>query len=164
MRPMGLEEIQAIRVSPKKSDSKVDKEMPKVQRYDLGIGKNQPVYGKASQAKIPENNFESTRYLVDHDATREYPSPIQQPIKTPTKHSIPIVQHQRRTKDVLHIDHPTPANKNHHRGGHSSSSHSNPISLPHIRATSNDQLDLNTIWVELMLHSEHIKSKSVCLT
>ena len=53
-------------------------------RYDLGLGKNQPVKSnnkaaapttQASSRAPPSSVFEATQYLVEHDAVKDYPSP-----------------------------------------------------------------------------------------
>lgn len=208
VRPLDLEEIQSHRISPVQQVSPIAfKEVQEgqqeiqqqklQQRYDLGIGKNLPVHSKGPRQDVlsPQNYDEWTRYLVDHQSTREYPSPMMILLRqeeqqsttmmmattstattttTSPKRVIPKVKHERRSTDVLRIDHDhigmntlNHHSQQHHDHHHDSSSlmehptiSAASAALPFIRATTSDQLDLNTIWVELMLHSEHIKSVS----
>ena len=143
--------------------------------YDLGLGKNKPVL---NGRKVLQKNAvyasstidEATRFLVDHEATRKYPSPprdvpkqqypqevqVQLPISqlheslesvasgTPTKNNGSgqhKIRFERKQKDSLHIfDH-----------GLLPSS----IPFPTIVPTSeNYQLDINTVWVEMFIHNQ----------
>lgn len=100
------------------------------QTYDLGLGKNKPVNGKAT---ILADDI--TQFLVEHESVRPFPAPVQE-----KKHPLPKVQPERKSKDTLHI-------KSHHHTAH----------LPRISRNSGEQLDVNTIWVEMMIHSEKMK-------
>lgn len=195
VHPLDLQEIQAMRrTTTTKHFPTKDEVMSTTRgRYDLGIGKNPPFIRTKNGTRDPssspsslvqpsslQNPYEhhhsgeepssTTQYLVEHYATREYPSPLLQ-IQTPTPpppQVMPKVQHERRVRDVLQIDHPP------HHSYHSDDvdDHASipttqggakkmkPI-LPLIRASSNVQLDVNTVWVEMMLHSEHMKSVSM---
>ena len=137
--------------------------------YDLGIGKNPPVvYGQPSQSP-PTNTYvnieESTRFWVEYEATQEFPAPIVEIPKKPvtSKTPVPKVQPKRRTKDALHIQHPPVNNRRASTSSTSSSENGEKLlgSVPSMRRISNDQLDVNTAWVEMMLHSEQMKAKSL---
>jgi hypothetical protein len=137
-RPFGTETDSLV--FPRKDVAKKTKAT-----YDLGLGKNQPFYGGKSNSQI-SMTYEVTQYLVEHEAVRAYPSPVvvdeqQSPSSssaTKKRPALPRVQLERQSKDTLKI-------KN--RGDF----------VPHIRATSDDKLDLNTVWVEMMIHSEQMK-------
>jgi hypothetical protein len=154
-----------------------------------------------------------TQFLVEYDATREFPSPllllplVVRETRTTTgssyddssnktkrleKQDLPKVQPTRRTWDALMILENNVA-KDHHRyyyhdyqddktvaarrkndtflknnnklhstddtTNHVSTISATPETVPFIiRATSTEKLDPNTIWVEMMLHSEHMKT------
>ena len=172
---MGFEDILTKHISSEKQ-TKCDEtkgDLSHAKRYDLGIGKNPLVVyrKKGLEAQVAfssfsSNNFESARYLVEYHATREYPSPLQQvPISTSTspKHTfLPNVEHKRHVDDVLLIKYlGTYFSSSRKSELNGSPRHHTSRSLPYvIGAVSDDQLDPNTIWVELMLHTEHIKSIS----
>jgi hypothetical protein len=97
--------------------------------YDLGLGKNKPVYGKAQST-----TDDVTQFLVEHESVRRYPPPLQE-----KKLPLPKIQLERKSEDILYIrsrDHTV---------------------VPHISTTSDAQLDVNTVWVEMMIHSEKMK-------
>jgi hypothetical protein len=98
--------------------------------YDLGLGKNKPVYGEAQSM-----TDDVTKFLLEHESVRPYPSPLLQEKKRP----IPKVQLERKSEDTLHIQ----------SRGHTI--------VPHISTTSDAQLDVNTVWVEMMIYSEKMK-------
>jgi hypothetical protein len=137
-------------------------EAPTRATYDFGIGKNKPVYGKASHSSSLTTNTieEAAKYWVEHEAIQEFPSPIsaapqEESFTKPTTASkqrpaVPKVQPKRRTKDALHIEHP-PLNDE-------TRSQAAPAAVPSMRRTSSVQLDVNTAWVEMMLHSEQMKT------
>ena len=151
--------------------------------YNLGIGKNPPVYGKSSKfnANNPIDVRESTtQYWIEHEATREYPSPqllveaslsrphqslsssssLSTPQSASTKRSPPLstVQPKRRSQDALHIQHPRTSTTASTRDAATGFQPAAVVLLPSIHRTSNAQLDVNTVWVEMMLHNEQMKA------
>lgn len=195
VHPLDLQEIQAIRRTTATTHFPTKDEAATIttrRRYDLGIGKNPPLTNNkhlrnddplAHTASLRQSSFEddhmissesTTRYLVEHHATREYPSPLQRVMvvvpKPPSQPRVlPKVQHERRVQDALQIDHP-PNHSADNLLDDVSASETRPPSgtpmkpmssvLPLIRTSSKVQLDVNTVWVEMMLHSEHMKSVS----
>lgn len=141
-------------------------------KYDLGLGKNNPMTNKTSGETTPvDNNQEPTQFLIDHQSVRPYPSPLNLESQKREGNSsknkrenLPEIQHRRHSKDVLHIrDVPTIAssmddyNKDH-------SFH--PIIVPvnmlypgYSRPV--EKLDINTIWVEMMIHDEQKKFSTI---
>lgn len=170
-----------------------DAETPKKMHYNLGLGKNRPVHPfilQADESRGPTNDlaawensqhsetdpiFSSTKYLMEHDATREFPSPLSESrsIHASQKQNLPKVQPRRKTRDVLAIEnvfleptrarHPSSSEKVLSTDMLNHSLYEVPLrdispALPSIRAISSEPLDLNTIWVEMMLHSEQMKT------
>lgn len=164
VHPIGLEQIRQApqqKISPtKKVVVTHSKAKMKRASYDLGIGKNPPVVHGQPSHSPPTNTYvnieESTRFWVEYEATQEFPAPI---VETP----VPKVQPKRRTKDALHIQHPPVNNRRASTSGTSSSENGEKLlgSVPSMRRISNDQLDVNTAWVEMMLHSEQMKATSL---
>ena len=114
--------------------------------YDLGIGKNKPLYN--IEASCIEEIEGATKFLVEHESVRAYPSPLMvdashkassNPTTTKPKKVLPKVQLKRKATDSLSIGNDDISN------------------IPQIRQTSSVQLDLNTVWVEMMIHSEQSK-------
>jgi len=154
-------------------------------QYQLGIGRNPPVLKgsttNTAPSCLPLTHEEAFQYLdcMEHQATREYPSPafvanaaskedarrdsmpaiafttLQE--KTPEtdaatsstpsttdgnkKKKLQVIRYNRRSEDVLTI----------------SSSRSNK-KQPTIVAHTREKLDVNTAWVEMLLHSENMKA------
>jgi hypothetical protein len=109
--------------------------------YDLGLGKNKPVYGGTLQKNDP---VDATKFLVEHESVRAHPSPFgqaqpSQQAEPKKKRILPEVQLERRSTDILTIQ------------------NDGIVVIPHISVTSKAQLDLNTVWVEMMIHSEQMK-------
>lgn len=113
--------------------------------YDLGIGKNQPVYGRKGHggATMPlRSRGDITQYLNEHLSMREYPSPSQTAASTKRRKTLPKVQPERRTTEFLDII---------------SDRSTSCTVMPIIQPSSDVKLDVNTVWVEMMLHSEQTK-------
>lgn len=174
VRPFGLEEIQRVptrEVPGGGVDAPVDHKKSRVSRtrksYDLGLGRNRPVYG----ISLVTTKEQSTEFWVEHEATQALPSPLDQSSSEPTtkteavtaKKAVPRVKHERRTKEELHIDHPMSFHDQ-ATSEQVEAARGNSTVLPSIRATSDVQLDVNTIWVEMMLHSEQMKAAAAIQT
>lgn len=133
-------------------------------RYDLGIGRNLPVANMSSRPShhVPSSTYEACRYLVEHQAVRELPPPIipaflnadtqklggeSRTGKTPGKKRLKEIQYNRSSQDVLTIFQPGIM--------HPSSTRSKlkPTMVAHTQA----KLNLNTPWVEMLLHHENLK-------
>lgn len=119
-------------------------------KYDLGLGKNLPVGN--SKPSIDTYNHDdnlhmSVSYLIDHESVREFPDPTRIPLKNAgtAQQKIqyaPLVP-QRITDDST------------------------------ISITSNGQaiarkfrghFDLNTAWIELLIHEEQKKIKTATVS
>ena len=146
-------------------------------RYSLGIGKNPPVSStkttrmpsslasSVSSSSLPnESLYEACRFLMEHQAVREYPSPSSQkedPIHSTVNTNNPSsgpndIQYNRQSEDALiildemprnHSDHHPLMTRNlrHHQG--------KPIIVAH----TSKKLSVNTAWVEMMVHCERRK-------
>jgi len=142
-------------------------------KYDLGLGKNKPVTNKRTEETPSINKaFDPTRFLIEHESVRSYPSPLdlgsesQSRNKNRTKNKrkiLPKVQHKRHSEDVLYIrdcDYVINGKDN-----CKDDSFCHPIIVPinHFYVGSNipaTKLDVNTVWVEMMLHNEQKKLRT----
>jgi hypothetical protein len=126
--------------------------------YDLGLGKNKPLYGRRTDSLSSHVPEDATLFLVEHASVHYFPAPNSPADTTAaatvepaakTKQPLPVVQLQRKSEDDLLI---------YERGDvltTESSSSSSPIIMPR----SSTQLDLNTAWVEMLIYSEQAKLK-----
>ena len=135
-------------------------------------------------------NPNPTQFLVEHEAVRPYPSPTNnsnnsnnnQNDKEKSKGAnnnnkkLPIISHVRRSEDVLHIQDPTNADAGEYHNGDNNNLGGHPIIIPinsYDYSSSSSigddisnksaevvKFDLNTVWVEMMLHNEHKKLTS----
>merc|ERR1712194_206705 len=154
--------------------------------YDLGSGKNHAVNRinhdnellSLSHLTSEERLKDPTQFLVEHEAVRSYPSPLinskssqindyqdneQKNKSSSNKNSknkqrnLPIVRHIRKSQDFLHIQDVSEVNDS------DESFDQQPIIIPinHSSSTGDNKpvvkFDLNTVWVEMMLHNEHKK-------
>jgi len=201
VRPFGIEDLSSnplIRFpeNPKPKDQSPTR-LKKKQSYDLGIGKNPPVStmtSRRNEKRMPtftgKTIEETVMYWSEHEAVREYPSPL---LKSPTstisstRPELPKVQFERRSQDSLKIEpYPFLSSNQKYRSksevsiqDHTSfpyqrgkslslcssrtpsttkcSNGEAPAGAPsfHARPTSDStQLDVNTVWVEMMIHSQ----------
>ncbi|OEU21896.1 hypothetical protein FRACYDRAFT_258839 [Fragilariopsis cylindrus CCMP1102] len=130
-----------------------------------------------------------THFLVEHEAVRPYPSPTnsnssnnnqndKEKSNSSAKNNnkkLPIISHVRKSEDVLHIQDPTNNVGEYHYGDNNNLG-DHPIIIPinnyHYLSSSSIgdaisnksaevvKFDLNTVWVEMMLHNEHKKLTS----
>lgn len=125
-------------------------------KYDLGIGKNKPVINKrVDETSTNDASIDPTQFLVEHEAVSTYPSPMDWNSNHNTKSArknLPKVNHRRHSEDVLHIrDSHSILNVENDRNNDNSS---HPVIVPIHSAA---KLDVNTVWVEMMLHNERSK-------
>lgn len=168
-KPFGVQDFPSVKVkntSPEVSKAHHQHQQQQTsQKYDLGIGKNQPLYGgKRKQRQQQEPTVE---FLVEHEVVNTLPSPLdndleqlqqqQQPQSSSTstqkeepnkktKRVLPKVIHVRKSQDILDIHH------------HSQNQ------LPHMttkKTTQSDnkkaqkpKMDINTAWVEMLIHTQ----------
>lgn len=153
-------------------------------KYDLGLGKNHAInsgndnnnFSSLSHLSSEERLKDPTQFLVEHEAVRSYPSPLinskssqindyrnnEERNKSSNNNSkrkrknLPIVRHVRKSQDFLHIQDAAEVDNNEGFGHH-------PIIIPinHSSSVGDNtpvvKFDLNTVWVEMMLHNEHKK-------
>lgn len=144
--------------------------IPRKFKYDLGLGKNKPVTKqRVGETPSGDNDFDPTQFLIEHESIRSFPSPLDfesESHSSSTSNSknkrknLPKVQHRRHSEDVLYI-----------QDAHSSRNPMDdcndgnsfyPVILPINKfsagsSVSVQKLDINTIWVEMMLHDEQKK-------
>lgn len=112
--------------------------------YSLGLGKNQPLV--PTREELTENVYKAVQYLNEHQAVSEYPSPqsvlgqvaaAQEAVATKPPVKGPIVP-VRLANDVVGI-------------------HTEQSKAPVAFVLSANQLDLNTAWVEMLIHEQQLK-------
>jgi hypothetical protein len=170
-----------IAFSPKEVTSKLDqlstsynkheRTREKSVLYNLGIGRNTPVNQKKKSGYLPRisrrtDTHEACRYLIDHEAVNSITQCQKQLAQNPehavaehstftpakiqgqknikqgkTKHGI---HYRRGSEDVLVI-----------RERHPDETVYHPTT---VRRLTSDKLDVNTVWVEMMVHSEQMKT------
>ena len=133
---------------------------PRKVTYDLGLGKNKPVTKKRAEKTNPTDiSQHPAQFMIQHDAVSDYPSPLDMISKSnvpskPKRKNLPKVNHRRHSEDVLHIrdSHDQNNNKNDGNSRH-------PIIAPitTLPGTVATKFDVNTVWVEMMLHNERNK-------
>jgi len=143
-------------------------------KYDLGLGKNKPVNNERAGETTPgDNDLEPTQFLIEHESVRPYPSPLNfdsELERRSTNHSrknrknLPKIQHRRHSEDVLQIQDVRVIGNP--LDDYIDGNWCYPIIIPvnAISAVGNapvEKLDLNTIWVEMMLHNERKNSQHV---
>ena len=141
-------------------------------KYDLGLGKNKPVVTHTTRAEImpPTDNdhiFEPTRFLIEHESVRSYPSPMDSKIsgsqsRTDNRKNknLPRVKHRRHSEDVLLIRDPDSITNADAYYKDDNVRHPVIVPIHHFSTGMNGQaekLDVNTVWVEMMLHNEQKK-------
>jgi hypothetical protein len=126
-------------------------------------------------------NPNPTQFLVEHEAVRSYPSPTNNNNQNDKekgnsannkKKKLPIISHVRKSEDVLYIQDPTNDAGEYHNGDNNNfGAHSIIIPINNYHYSSSSvvgddinnksaevvKFDLNTVWVEMMLHNEHKK-------
>lgn len=116
-------------------------------RYDLGLGKNKPVVNKKRKQHQQEQRekpsvlstttYDAARYWMIPEAVNNYPSPLNEESKPPTKKKIlPKVQPLRMVSDEL-LD--------------ISGQNKDATALLYGNAVD---LDVNTLWVEMLIHHQ----------
>lgn len=141
---------------------------PRKFKYDLGLGKNKPVTNRrADETPLTDDaSLDPMRFMIEHEAVSKYPSPLDSNSKTnhqtkSARKNLPKVQHRRHSEDVLQIqDSPSICNEKDNRSNGDNSLH--PVIVPIHRFSAESsapvtKLDVNTVWVEMMLHNERNK-------
>mmetsp|Transcript_15403 Transcript_15403/g.35713 ORF Transcript_15403/g.35713 Transcript_15403/m.35713 type:complete len:221 (-) Transcript_15403:257-919(-) len=143
-------------------------------KYDLGLGKNKPVNSERAVETNPgDNDVEPTQFLIEHESVRPYPSPSNFDSELESKitnHSrknrknLPKIQHRRHSEDVLQIQDVRVIGNPLNDCIDGTSRYPIIIPVNGISAVGNapvEKLDVNTIWVEMMIHNERKNSKHV---
>ena len=133
--------------------------------YDLGLGKNKPVINKrAEETKPTDVSPDPAQFMIQHDAVNKLPSPLDAASKSDAhsksaRKNLPKVNHRRHSEDVLHIrDFPAVRknDQNDHRNDEKTS-HPTIGRTTTFPGATEAKLDVNTVWVEMMLHNERNK-------
>jgi len=132
---------------------------PRKFTYDLGLEKNKPLIQKRTEETDPtDESLHPARFMIEHEAVSNYPSPLDSS-RIPNaqtksvRKNLPKVNHRRHSEDVLHIrDSPSIQNNNGNRKEDGNYRH--PVIAPIHELTN---FDVNTVWVEMMLHNERNK-------
>lgn len=159
--PNGLKKANFIMVPTTESKNGVMQSS----KYDLGLGKNPPFVksNKAPPTKFggfENDTYRAMRHMTEHQAVRPIPSPLsqpQQPPKLQVSYSIkrkhkPTIDYSRRSEDVLHI-----FEEKSEESGDDQVPRSSRGPLTIVAKTHGQKLDMNTAWVEMLLHSESSK-------
>jgi len=111
--------------------------------YDLGLGKNLPVSGRAA-TEITDLET-ATQFLVEYEGVNPFPSPrssdTENPV-LPTKRILPIIKPTRKSEDVLSIF---------------TQNDSDSVPATIFQTKANLKMDLNTVWVEMMIHNQQMQ-------
>ena len=134
--------------------------------YDLGLGKNKPVVSRrkdgstntaTSNSDQPRTVVEATQYWNEHQTAREFPAPTSTVIVVDAatapkpKKTLPVVNPTRRAHDVLAILATDTSDRQ----------ATSPQNKPVMVSSAPVQLDVNTIWVEMLIHSEQLKRQGL---
>ncbi|CAB9500671.1 expressed unknown protein [Seminavis robusta] len=132
--------------------------------YDLGLGKNAPVtHSSGSNLYTAESDsrvLEATKYWSEYESVREFPSPQSQQVvayrsavpETNKKMRKTVLLHPKRTmQDSLTIV-PNAARQK------LRTSTGQPV--PMMVQSDASQLDVNSVWVEMLIHSEQQKQEN----
>lgn len=152
----GVQQAEQIAVKPRKKGRA---------SYDLGLGKNSPINRYSDTYRQFESRrnqdydvYQAVEYLLEHSAVVDFPSPLRAnaagPATTSTQNkklSTPIVP-TRFSDDMLTI-----VNSPHAKSNGVESLNDRPVAFSaHIRP----QWDLNTPWVEMLIHEQKMKLTS----
>ena len=160
-------------------------------RYDLGLGKNQPVKCNNNKAAvvtdgstIPISVFEATKYLVEHDAVKDYPSPTreeeipttkQQQTNNNKRADFPNFQLRRSEGDCLHMyelqdnavvdddeaDDSAAASTFYNENDDDESIDGTQQQGEYNSIMMKQKMDLNTVWVEMLIRHEQNKKNAM---
>lgn len=130
---------------------------PPPQRYDLGLGKNAPL--NTSQTQLPVQDVQTaSQFWSSNEPAVTFPSPLSrgdepsesivqpQPklSKKPKRKSVPL-NHKRQSQDLLEIS------------GDCITRRSAMVS-----SAKQQQLDVNTVWVEMLIHNQQQMQLAHC--
>merc|ERR1712146_37390 len=121
--------------------------------------KNKPVI--ATKRAAATTMMDPTRFMIDHESVRQYPSPNNgsgnkgnAQAKTRSV-DLPKVQHRRHSEDVLLI-------RDGDNNYNDDTNPRHPVIVPLNRNSAENglpatKIEVNTVWVEMMLHNEREK-------
>jgi hypothetical protein len=146
-------------------DMSADTSRPQKRSYDLGLGKNSPVT-KASSTNdatgVSEDDiFKATQYWSEYESVRDFPSPRSQMIVDFEKHSS---QTKKSRKQVpLHLKRAVQDSLTFlpSVGLDSGRTLSSLPKLPVMVQSGSSQLDVNSVWVEMLIHSEQLRQNEL---
>ena len=171
-KPFGVHDFPSVTVKKditpeRQTNTDDEQQQPRTHKYDLGIGKNQPLYGGTKRRQEYASTVE---FLMEHDAVNALPSPLdndweqlqqkqrqqQQSLSTQQetgtkkmkKRVLPIVNHVRKSQDILDIRHD---HNDHNRLPHMTKKKTTKSDTSHDDST---KMDMNTAWVEMLIHTQ----------
>jgi len=120
------------------------------QKYDLGLGKNEPLTNHKRAALPPQDVATAAQYWMASEPAVTFPSPLAQQNEstlTPTLQQPAVSNKPKRTSLPLH-----PTRKSEDVLKISDDGMMMSASRP-----SAKQLDLNTVWVEMLIHNQQMQ-------
>lgn len=124
------------------TEKSVSSRTRRLQKYDLGLGKNPPVVGgvKAREEAAFTDVYEAARFWVEHEAAVDFPSPhdsyrhhrYYQQHQQPQQDSELTTEAPKERRDVAAV---RPASNER-------------------RAARKEKVELNTVWVEMMIREQ----------
>lgn len=155
---VNVEAIQSKRKKRNPLDAKPSKPARNTS-YDLGLGKNQPVVSKkTTNVDSVESNkadvSSTVMYWSKHESVRNFPSPLEE---REVKYDLPTAP-TKKTRTVMpinpirHVADSLPIIPN-TRSEQSAAVRGQPLMM----RSDSSQMDVNTAWVEMLIHSEQRK-------
>lgn len=126
----------------KQVDQAGKKATKKIQKYDLGLGKNAPVVSR-KQSYGSSHSQDAVQYMIEYESVSEYPDPRKStnPVERPspeekkTRHKPPQPTPIRLAKESLDIS-------------------GNGVDASATFQVNPTELDVNTLWVEMLIHDQ----------
>jgi hypothetical protein len=127
--------------------------------YDLGLGKNLPLLKQSREIEISPGKetkdiYQASMYWSEYESVRPFPSPIaptedmivDRKRTTPKTRMIPIYPSRMSTEELIIL-----ATNDSRKETHKEKQ---PVMAA---ASQSTKIDLNTPWVEMLIHSEQLK-------
>lgn len=121
--------------------------------YDLGLGKNKPVKSEAVSVSNDVHVADALMHWNEYESVREFPSPLKRveveyetpAASTKTTRRITSVNPTRYVEDSLQIIR--------NRKEDVAAIKDQPVMM----RSDSSRMDVNTVWVEMLIHSEQLK-------
>lgn len=158
--PSEIDDQSPSKVNQRKATSETNNSKPSRITYDLGLGKNKPVVSNIHPPTLAMDDMDSWDPLIhwnEYESVREFPSPLNivesdklAIAAAPTKRrKIVSINPTRYMEDSLPILPKSPQKV---------ASFKSQVTVPVMtRSDASQQLDVNTVWVEMLIHSEQLR-------